>query len=36
MARSGIDAGNDVEEVLVAGALGLEPHEVHAQQQRAE
>ena len=27
---------DDVEEVLVAGTLGLEPDEVHAQQQRAE
>ena len=36
IARSGSDWLDDVEEVLVAGALGLEPHEVHAQQQRAE
>src|SRR5262249_10512753 len=28
--------GDDVEEVLVAGALSLQPHEVHAQQQGAE
>ena len=27
---------DDVEEVLVAGALGFEPDEVHPQQQRAE
>ena len=36
MARSGSEVLNDVEEILVAGALGLEPDEVHAQEQRAE
>ncbi len=36
MARSGIDVLDDVEEVLVAGALRFEPDEVDAQQQGAE